>query len=521
MLFNPSTEGDGKHRRQVVTGGAPLAYHLNRREQSRKITIVVGAAAVEPRSRVQQRLQRPTVAGPFRQPAVAMRVSVDQAGNDQPIRRVDPGTLPPTSHCRAARSPRSDHPAAESGRAPSLWRRLEPASPVLPSSTNPPVMTAGPPSLPLQDTAAIGGSGGLDGASPYRPSQGRQVHLEPVSLIAALAAVTTHIGLISTATTTYNEPYNIARRFATIDHISGGRAGWNLVTSQVEDEAGNFGLDRHVDHARRYDRAGEFYDVVAGLWDSWEEDAFLRDKESGIWFDFDKMHFLHHRGEHFSVRGPLNVSRTPQGRPVVAQAGSSDVGRELAARSADLVFTAQITIEEGRAFCDDLRGRAERHGRGRNDIKILPGLMPIVGRTDAEAAEQFQQLQELIDDSLAIRAVARLAGGLDIQQFPLDGPLPPLPPSNAAKARQQLIVDLARKENLTIRQVARYLGTSAGPPRSAWLGADHRRLDGGMAARRRLRRLQSVVSVLPGPAQRFRRSRGAGTATPRHLPHRI
>jgi FMN-dependent oxidoreductase (nitrilotriacetate monooxygenase family) len=314
----------------------------------------------------------------------------------------------------------------------------------------------------LQDTAAIGGSGGLDGTSPYRPSQGRQVHLEPVSVIAALAAVTSRIGLISTATTTYSEPYNIARRFATIDHISGGRAGWNLVTSQVEDEAGNFGLARHVDHATRYDRAIEFYDVVAGLWDSWEADAFLRDKQSGIWFDFDKMHFLHHRGKHFSVRGPLNVSRTPQGRPVVAQAGSSEIGRELAARSADLVFTAQVTVEEARAFRTDLRNRAERYGRGRDDIRILPGLMPIVGRTDAEAEERFGQLQDLIDDSLAIRAVARLAGDLDIYRFPLDGPLPPLPPSNAAKARQQLIMDLARKDNLTIRQVARYLATAQG-----------------------------------------------------------
>ena len=314
----------------------------------------------------------------------------------------------------------------------------------------------------FQDTAAIGGSGGLDGGSPYRPSQGRQVHLEPVSVIAALAAVTTHIGLISTATTTYNEPYNLARRFASIDHISGGRAGWNLVTSQVEDEAGNFGLAQHVDHARRYERAGEFYDVVAGLWDSWEEDAFLRDKDSGVWFDFDKMHFLNHRGDHFSVRGPLNVSRTPQGRPVVAQAGSSEAGRALAARSADLVFTAQITVPEGRAFRDDMRNRVTRCGRAPDDIKILPGLMPIVGRSDQEAADKFHALQELIDDSLAMRALSRLTGDLDIFQFPIDGPLPPLPPSNAAKARQDLIVGMAKKDNLTIRQVARYLGTSQG-----------------------------------------------------------
>ncbi|WP_428487432.1 LLM class flavin-dependent oxidoreductase [Rhodopila sp.] len=314
----------------------------------------------------------------------------------------------------------------------------------------------------LQDTAAVGGSGALDGTSPYRPSQGRQVHLEPVSLIAALAAVTTRIGLISTATTTYNEPYNLARRFATIDHISGGRAGWNLVTSQVEDEAGNFGFDRHVDHANRYERASEFYDVVAGLWDSWEDDAFLHDKQSGLYYDVDKLHFLRHRGAHFSVRGPLNVSRTPQGRPVVAQAGSFDVGRELAARTADLVFTAQTVIGDGRAFRTDLRSRAERHGRAPEDIKILPGLMPITGRTDAEAQDKFEQLQELIDDRLAMTSLARLTGDLDIYQYDPNGPLPPLPPSNAAKARQALIMELAREKNLTIRQIARYLGTSQG-----------------------------------------------------------
>jgi FMN-dependent oxidoreductase (nitrilotriacetate monooxygenase family) len=310
----------------------------------------------------------------------------------------------------------------------------------------------------LQDTAAIAGSGGLDGTSPYRPRAGRQVHLEPVSLIAALAAVTSRIGLISTATTTYNEPYNLARRFATIDHISGGRAGWNLVTSQVEDEAGNFGLDRHVDHSSRYERAAEFYDVVAGLWDSWEADAFLHDKDSGLYYDTEKLHFLRHQGRFFSVRGPLNVSRTPQGRPVVAQAGSSDIGRELAA----LVFTAQTVLTEGQAFCADLRARAERYGRAPGDIKILPGLVPIIGRTDTEAREKYEQLQSLIDDASAMQSLARLTGELDIYQYDPDGPLPDLPPSNAAKARQALIVELARTENLTIRQVARHLATSSG-----------------------------------------------------------
>jgi N-acetyl-S-(2-succino)cysteine monooxygenase len=314
----------------------------------------------------------------------------------------------------------------------------------------------------FQDTAAVGGSGALDGTSPYRPSQGRQVWLEPATVIAALAAVTSRIGLIATATTTYNEPYNIARRYATVDHISGGRAGWNLVTSQVEDEAGNFGFDHHADHAARYERAEEFYDVVAGLWDSWENDAFLHDKETGRYYDTEKLHFLRHNGKHFSVRGPLNVSRSPQGRPVVAQAGSSDVGRELAARTADLVFTAQTVVRDGQAFCCDLRNRAERYGRRRDDIKILPGLMPIVGRTDEEAQGKLATLQALMDDRLAMAALARLTGDLDIYQYNADGPLPPLPPSNAAKARQALIVELARENSMTIRQVARYLGTTQG-----------------------------------------------------------
>lgn len=314
----------------------------------------------------------------------------------------------------------------------------------------------------FQDTVAVGGSGGLGGTSPYRPGSGRQVQLEPVSLISALAAVTSHIGLVSTATTTYNEPYNLARRFATIDHISGGRAGWNLVTSQVEDEAGNFGKDHHLEHTKRYERASEFYDVVAGLWDSWEYDAFLHDKAAGVFYDTSKMHFLRHKGDFFSVRGPLNVSRTPQGRPVVAQAGSSDIGRELAARSADLVFTAQTVIPDGQAFRADLRTRAERYGRSPDDIKILPGLVPFIGRTDAEAQDKLGTLQALMDDRIAMASLARLCGDLDIYQYSPDSPLPPLPPSNAAKARQALIVELARKDKMTILQVARYLGASQG-----------------------------------------------------------
>src|SRR5260370_9976995 len=217
--------------------------------------------------------------------------------------------------------------------------------------------------ISFRDSVAIAGSTAVYGGKVFREKNGRQAHIEPVSAIAALGAITSRIGLVSTCTTSYNEPYNVARRFLTIDHISGGRAGWNLVTSQAEDEAVNFGRDAHFEHGIRYDRAAEFHDVVVGLWDSWEDDAFLRDKKSGVWFDFDKMHILRHNRQYFNVRGPLNVARSPQGRPVVAQAGSSDVGMELAARTADLVFTAQDTIKDGRAFLDDMHARIARYRR--------------------------------------------------------------------------------------------------------------------------------------------------------------
>jgi FMN-dependent oxidoreductase (nitrilotriacetate monooxygenase family) len=313
----------------------------------------------------------------------------------------------------------------------------------------------------FQDSAAVPGAAGLYGNKPFNVRNGRQSHIEPVSAIAGLAAVTSHIGLISTCTTTYNEPYNLARRFLTIDHISGGRIGWNLVTSQAEDEAMNFGLDKHMDHALRYERAAEFCDVVTGLWDSWEDDAFLRDKASGVWFDREKMHILHHKGKYFNVRGPMNVSRSPQGRPVIAQAGSSDTGMELAARTADMVFTAQTTVKDGRAFCAELRDRAARYGRGPDHIRIFPGMVPVVGRTASEAREKYEELRELVDDETGLRGVQRLAGGLDLSGFDPDGPLPPLPPSNAARARQQMVIEMGAR-GMTIRQIGRVLGMSQG-----------------------------------------------------------
>ncbi len=290
----------------------------------------------------------------------------------------------------------------------------------------------------FQDSAAVVGSAGLHGTQPFNVRSGRQCHIEPVTAIAALSAVTSHIGLISTCTTTYNEPYDLARRFATIDQISGGRAGWNLVTSQAEDEALNFGFDAHLDHGARYERASEFFDVVRGLWDG---------------------EALDHRGVHFTVQGSLDVPRSPQGRPVVAQAGSSGIGMELAARSAEMVFTAQTTIAEGQAFCADLRARAVRHGRAPGEIVVLPGIMPIVAETEAAARAEYERLRDLVDDGIGLRGVARLCGGLDIHAFDPDGPLPELPPSNAARARQDMIIALG-KRGLSIRQIGRVLGMS-------------------------------------------------------------
>ncbi|MFZ4405733.1 MAG: LLM class flavin-dependent oxidoreductase [Paracraurococcus sp.] len=314
----------------------------------------------------------------------------------------------------------------------------------------------------FQDTVAVAGSDALKAGDRTRTRLSRIVKLEPTATLAALAVGTSRIGLIATATTTFNEPYNIARRFSTIDHISHGRAGWNLVTSQIEDEAGNFGLDTHVDHALRYERAIEFYEVVSGLWDSWDDDAFLRDKESGIWFDPDKMRFLDHRGKHFACRGPLNVPRTPQGRPIVAQAGSSEPGRELAARTADVVFTAQTEVAAAQEFYADVKGRTYRFGRTPDDIKIMPGITPVIGRTEAEAREKYDQLQSLLPDDVALAALARFTRGIDIFSYPLHGPMPDLPEANSAKSRQKLIMDMAKKGNLSLIQTARSVSAAQG-----------------------------------------------------------
>ena len=285
--------------------------------------------------------------------------------------------------------------------------------------------------------------------------------LEPLTLLSALAAVTEHIGLIGTATTTYNEPYHIARKFASLDRLSGGRAGWNLVTSDNAREAANFGGSAPVAHSERYARAKEFHQVVRGLWNSWEDDAIVNDKQAGVQFDKQKLHPLQHQGTHFQVAGPLNVSRSPQGHPIVVQAGGSEAGKDLAAATADVVFTAHPTLASAQTFYRDLKQRTVQAGRAADSIKIMPGLFPIVGRSQAEAEDKFQQLQDLVlpEDGLAL--LGRMIGNFDLSGYPLDAPLPELPLTDSGQqSRQKLLTALAQGENLSIRQL--YLRIAGG-----------------------------------------------------------
>jgi len=281
----------------------------------------------------------------------------------------------------------------------------------------------------------------------------RADHFEPLTLLSAIAALTECIGLIATVSTSFNEPFNVARKFASLDQISGGRSGWNLVTSSGTGEAQNFNRDEHFEHALRYERAAEFHDVVTGLWDSWEDDSFVRDKQSGQYFDGHKLHVLGYKGKHFSVRGPLNVARSPQGRPVVVQAGASEAGRDLAARTAEVIFVAHQTFEEAQAFYADIKGRLPRHGRRPDEVKIMPGIFPVVGRTQAEAEEKFEQLQELVHPVVGVSLLSNVIGGFDFSGLAVDAPLPELPETNGPKSRQRLLLDLARRENLSIRDL--------------------------------------------------------------------
>ncbi|PTM56562.1 LLM class flavin-dependent oxidoreductase [Desmospora activa] len=287
---------------------------------------------------------------------------------------------------------------------------------------------------------------------------------EPLTVLSSLAEVTSNIGLVATASTTYGEPFHTARQFASLDHISNGRAGWNVVTSSIPATGANFSKEEHLEHGRRYQRAQEFVEVVKGLWDSWEEDALVRDKESGVFFDPDKLHELNHKGEFFSVRGPLNIARSPQGHPVIVQAGSSESGQQLAAQTAEVIFTAQNHLAGAQAFYRSVKEKVASQGRLPEEVSIMPGIFPVIAETEALAQEKYEELQDLIIPSVGLKILSTAMGGVDLTPYPLDGPLPEieLPESNAVKSRSQLIKEMAQRENLTIRQLYKKVAGSRG-----------------------------------------------------------
>ena len=284
---------------------------------------------------------------------------------------------------------------------------------------------------------------------------------EPFTLLSALAMVTERIGLIATASTTYDEPYHIARRFASLDHLSGGRAAWNIVTTGNPETSLNFGSEQHLAHATRYARAREFYDVVTGLWDSWADDAFIRDVDSGLFFDPDKLHVLDHHGETLSVRGPLNVARPVQGWPVIVQAGASNAGRQLAAETAEVIFGAESTLASGKSFYADVKGRMQAIGRDPDHLKILPAAFVVVGESVAEAQAKRAHLDSLVHYDSGIRSLSIMLD-FDVSGFDPDGPLPEIPESNASKSSRDRTVEYARAQGATIRQLAAKAGSYAG-----------------------------------------------------------
>ncbi|CAN7188798.1 LLM class flavin-dependent oxidoreductase [Aminobacter sp. LjRoot7] len=308
----------------------------------------------------------------------------------------------------------------------------------------------------LADNLSVG-LGGREGGNA------KIAGFEPVTLFAALAPLTTHLGFIATASTTYEEPYTLARKFASLDHLSNGRAGWNVVTSAGDDTARNFNRDKQPDHADRYARAREHVDTVKALWDSWEDDAFIRDKQTGRFYDPAKVHDIDHKGAHFAVKGPLNVPRPVQGHPVVVQAGQSEDGRRLAALSAEVIFTAHQSLASAQEFYRNIKARVLAEGRVPDHVLIMPGVAPFVGRTEAEARAKYDKLNELILPEDGVALLNGLAGGtLDLRGYPLDGPLPRSAETEGMKSRQALIRQIADEHDFTIRELYQWVATARG-----------------------------------------------------------
>ncbi|CAN5115942.1 LLM class flavin-dependent oxidoreductase [soil metagenome] len=293
--------------------------------------------------------------------------------------------------------------------------------------------------------------------------------VEPITILSALAATTSHIGLVGTLTVSYSEPFNVARQFSSLDHISDGRAGWNVVTSWLGDTAANFSKTEHPAHDVRYKIASEYLDVVQGLWDSWEDDAHVADKESGVFVDPDKLHRLDHKGEYFQVRGPLNIKRGPQGQPVIFQAGASDDGRNFAARRADAIFAAAPTFDDGQSYYQDVKERARGFGRNPEKLLVLPGIAPIIGDTDADAEEKYRALAAFESLETGFGFLSRTFNDHDFRQYDLDAPFPDVAHigKNSQQSGSNRILNEVRAENLTLRQVVQRLAT----PRGAFVGS--------------------------------------------------
>jgi FMN-dependent oxidoreductase (nitrilotriacetate monooxygenase family) len=275
---------------------------------------------------------------------------------------------------------------------------------------------------------------------------------EPTTLISVLSASTSHIGLGATVSTSFSEPFNVARIFGSIDHISDGRAAWNVVTSSNPKAALNFNRDEHLEHGLRYERANEFVDVVRGLWDCWDDGAILADKATGRYIDQDKVRALNHKGRFFQVKGPINMSRCPQGQPVIIQAGGSEPGLELAARTADVVFSVVQDLEAARIAYADLKGRMAKYQRAPDELAVLPGVMPIIGCSDAEARDKLSKLQSWLTPTNAATLVASRIG-YEVAGHPLDGPVPPPPPFQGSQAFSHVLYETARREKMTLREL--------------------------------------------------------------------
>ncbi len=279
--------------------------------------------------------------------------------------------------------------------------------------------------------------------------------MEPLILLSALAATTKEIGLIGTVSTSFTEPFNVARSFSSLDHLSNGRAGWNVITSGTDEEANNFNLEEIPGHEQRYARAQEFLEVTNKLWDSWDEDALIKNKETGVYAQSEKVHEINHKGSHFSVKGPLNSPRSPQGKPIIVQAGSSKDGIDFAAQYAEIVFTAQQSLEDAQLFYKKLKTRVRDFGRNPDKVIVLPGICPVIANTNEEAKKKETELHLLTNPEYSLLQLSNRVG-FDLTSYPLDGPFPVLPDIKEIKGHQsrtKLISDLAKNENLTIRQL--------------------------------------------------------------------